>query len=87
MSEVYLDPAASIAVKLGGLENLASAAGVSLSRASRYRQPKDKGGTGGLIPSSRQQRILDWAQQHGVKLGPADFFSVPKTSGRERCVA
>jgi hypothetical protein len=87
MSEVYLEPAASIALKLGGLENLASAAGVSLSRASRYRQSKDKGGTGGLIPSNRQQRILDWAQQHGVKLGPSDFFSASRSSEHSRHVA
>ena len=76
MSDTYLDPAASLAVKLGGLENLAAAAGVSVSRASRYRQPKSKGGTDGLIPSTRQQRILDWAVQRGVPITPADFFSV-----------
>jgi hypothetical protein len=84
MSEVYLDPAASLAVKLGGLENLASAAGVSLSRASRYRQSKDKGGTGGLIPSNRQQRILDWAARNGIDIGPQDFFSAAKVRRRER---
>lgn len=75
MSEVYLDPAASLAIKLGGLENLAAAAGVSLSRASRYRKPKEKGGTGGLIPASRQSLILQWAKANGKQVGPADFFA------------
>lgn len=87
MTDFYLEPAATLAVKLGGLEKLAEAAGVSVSRASRYRQPKEKGGTGGLVPSSRQQRILDWAKSNGVKLGPEDFFVPRRMSECPRHVA
>lgn len=78
MTDAYLEPAASLAEKLGGLEALAAAAGVSISRASRYRQPKDKGGTGGLIPSHRQQRILNWAREHKKQIDPRDFFPPEK---------
>jgi len=87
MTDDHLDPAATLAIKLGGLEKLAEAAGVSVSRASRYRQPKEKGGTGGLVPSSRQQRILDWAERNNIKLGPSDFFASRKTSDFSRHVA
>lgn len=79
MSDIYLDPAASIVAKFGTLKKLADAAGVSESRACRWRLPKEVGGTGGIIPSTRQQRILDWAAQNGVKIGPEDFFSGPKS--------
>ena len=80
MKEQHLEPAATIATKLdgingrSGLENLAEAGEVSLSRACRWRLPKDQGGTGGWIPSSRQQRILDWAKARKIDLKPDDFF-------------
>jgi hypothetical protein len=74
MSDAYLDPAASIAVKFRTLKRLAEAAGVSESRACRWRLPKELGGTGGMIPSGRQQRILDWAAENGVPISPEDFF-------------
>jgi len=84
MSDTYLDPAASLVAKFGTLKRLADAAGVSESRACRWRLPKELGGTGGIIPSTRQQRILDWAARNGIDIGPQDFFSAAKVRRRER---
>lgn len=84
MSETYLDPAASIVAKFGTLKRLADAAGVSESRACRWRLPKELGGTGGLIPSTRQQRILEWAGANGINIRPEDFFASAKVRRRER---
>jgi hypothetical protein len=78
MAEIYLEPAATIIQKLGGLEPTAEAARVSVSRVCRWRKPKELGGTGGLIPSGRQQPLIDWARSKGIELEPADFFASVK---------
>jgi len=74
MRNRYLDPAHTIIERLGGLDNVAKASRASKSRVCRWRLPKIKGGTGGLIPQQRQERILDWAHKRGIDLAPADFF-------------
>ena len=75
----YLEPAHSIIEKLGGPAMAAEASGADVSRVRRWRLPKNpkdtkNSGTGGIIPASRHQRILDWARAHGKSLTPEDFF-------------
>jgi hypothetical protein len=74
MDHEYLEPAASIIEKLGGLDAAAEAGRVHKSRASRWRMPQSKGGTGGLIPSKRQPLLLAWAREKGKPLQAEDFF-------------
>jgi hypothetical protein len=90
----YLEPAHSIIEKLGGPEKAAEASGVHISRVRRWRLPKNpvkgkgnSGGTGGIIPATRQQRILDWARAHNIPLTPADFFvrNTHRSRSREGC--
>jgi len=81
MSETYLNPAAALMIKLGGPERMAEAAGVHVTRVYRWRVPKSKGGTDGLIPAKKQQKILDWARKNNIDVSPSDFFEV------ESCVA
>lgn len=83
MRNGYLDPAYTIIRKLGGIEKAAEASGASENRVYRWQLPRDRGGTDGLIPSKRQQRILDWAAERNIKLRPADFFVSRRQSTAE----
>lgn len=69
-----LEPAASIIDRLGGIQKVASAIGLSPTCVMRWRYPKAKGGSDGFVPSRRQQALLDAARIMGVDLTPSDFF-------------
>lgn len=69
-----MNPASSIVSKFGGVPVVAAAIGVPNSTVLRWTYPREKGGTGGAIPTKRQQQILDLAKELGVELAPADFF-------------
>jgi len=58
-----------------GVAILAEIAGVHPSRVHRWTYPKDREGTGGIIPAQHHQRILDGARERGIDLSPADFFN------------
>lgn len=90
MSDTYLEPARTVIAKLGGIQAVADALGVHFTRPFRWMLPKDRGGTGGTIPSKHHQRLLDWADQHGKDLEPADFFVARRRrprSGNDRVAA
>ena len=48
--------------------------GRDITRVHRWTYPKDRGGTGGLIPADVQQLLLDAAVKRGIELTPAHFF-------------
>ncbi|RVD13953.1 MAG: hypothetical protein EOS73_34790 [Mesorhizobium sp.] len=75
MSEAHLDPAKSIIAKIG-IDNVARVTGKHVSRVYRWMSPKERGGTGGLIPQAAQPVILQFAVENGIDLSPADFFPV-----------
>lgn len=59
--------------------------GIDRSNVSRWYLPKDKGGRGGVVPAEYQQKLLDYALEHGKPLTPADFFDWPtKMSDRRQ---
>ena len=60
--------------KCGGVPVVSEITGASVSRVYRWRMSKDRGGTGGLIPSSHHVAILNGARARGIDLSPADFF-------------
>ena len=72
----HLAPARIVVQKIGSVQLTAQAAGVDESRVRRWMMPREKGGTGGLVPTRNQQRLLEWAKQHNRPLRPADFFVV-----------
>lgn len=69
-----MTPAERIIDKFKGEANVAKAAGVDVSRVHRWRYSKERGGTGGVIPTRHQQNLLDHARESGIDLSPADFF-------------
>lgn len=73
MSDTHLDPAKSIIAKIG-IEKVSEITGKHVSRVYRWMYPKERGGTGGLIPQTDAPALLAWAQENNVELAAADFF-------------
>jgi len=70
----FMEPAQSIITKLGGPSVVAREVGVHRTRVSNWSRPREKGGTGGLVPQKHHRALLDLAQQQGVELSAADFL-------------
>jgi hypothetical protein len=73
MSDAHLEPAKSIIAKIG-IEKVAEITGKHVSRVYRWMYPKERGGTGGLIPQTDAPTILKYARDNSIELSPADFF-------------
>lgn len=70
------EPANTIIKKFNGLKALAEAADVSVHTVMRWRTPKEKGGTGGIVPHWHIGTILQAAKSRGIELSPVDFSPV-----------
>lgn len=75
MSRLMDNVAARIIEKCGGHRAVAEMVGAHVSRVHRWTYPKERGGTGGLIPSAQQAPLLAAARARGIPLEPADFFA------------
>lgn len=69
-----LEPAKSIISRLGGLTVVQSVTGASRTRVYRWTQPKENGGTGGLIPLGHAPKLLEYAKANRIKISADDFF-------------
>lgn len=74
----WLEPAASVVRKIGGVEMTAVVCGVTKQTVYKWFYPTHPAsgarGTGGLIPADRQQIILEWSRRNGNPVKPDDFF-------------
>lgn len=75
MNENHLDPAKSIIAKIG-IEKVSEVTGKHVSRVYRWMYPKERGGTGGLIPQSDAPALLSYAKANDIELSPAEFFGI-----------
>ena len=66
--------AENIIQKCGGHKAVSEMAGVDVTRVYRWTYPRDRGGTGGLVPAKHHQTLLRRARERGLDLRPADFF-------------
>lgn len=73
MSETHLNPAKSVIGKIG-IDKVAEITGKHVSRVYRWMYPKERGGTGGLIPQADAPALLAYAKANGIKLSKGDFF-------------
>ena len=71
---VRMEPASSIIEALGGPNAVAEIAGVHRTRVSNWMRPKDKGGTGGLIPFRHAPLLIEAARRRGISLSADDFL-------------
>ena len=76
-----LRPAATVIEKCGGIERTAQLVGRHRSVVNRWLLPKERGGTGGLVPAHHQPTLLAKAQQEGIKLNHRDFFDNASSEG------
>ena len=78
----YLDPAYSVIRKYSGpdgrlsagIDAVAAITGADRTRVYRWMRPREKGGTGGLIPSQQQKKLFEHVKENGGPLKPRDFF-------------
>lgn len=68
-----LEPATSIIDRFGGPDVVQEITGVDRTRVYRWTQPKEKGGTGGVIPLKPAQKLWAHAQANGLPV-PSDIF-------------
>lgn len=76
MSEIHLDPAKSIIAKIGGVDVVASVTGKHISRVYRWMYPKERGGTGGLIPQVEAIKLLSHARSNSIDLDAEEILGV-----------
>lgn len=67
-------PADKVITAFNGVRPLARALGRNPSSIVRWRRPKEKGGTGGGIPSGLQGAILKLAAERGLSLSADDLI-------------
>lgn len=73
-------PAFRVIQKCGGFARTAEIVQMSESWVYRWTYDKASGGTGGVIPRTAQDSLLDASRKGLVKIKPADFFEVPTPS-------
>lgn len=67
-------PAERVIDAFRGVRATARALGRNPSSISRWRKPRDEGGTGGRVPSSLQAEVLQKAREAGIPLTAADLI-------------
>jgi hypothetical protein len=68
-----LEPAATIISRFGGPDKVQEITKASRTRVYRWTQPKEAGGTGGLIPMVHAVKLIDEARRTGIEISLDDF--------------
>jgi hypothetical protein len=69
-----LEPAETIISRFGGPAAVAKLVSVHRTRVSNWKRPREKGGTGGLIPQQYHRILLDYAVENSIELAAEDFL-------------
>lgn len=80
MSDKHLDPARSVIAKIG-IEKVAEVTGKHVSRVYRWMHPKERGGTGGVIPHAAAAALLSYARENGIPLTASEFLEPHPATG------
>lgn len=76
MATKALNPAASIIEKFGGVEAVMNITQASRTRVYRWTQPRENGGTDGIIPTPHARKLLAHAEvDRRIKVTAKDFFA------------
>lgn len=70
----FLEPASSIIDRFGGQVAVQNITGASRTRVYRWTQPKEAGGTGGMVPTDSAIKLLRYAREHGIQVTAEDFL-------------
>jgi len=74
------EPANTIITKFKGLKPLAEVCDVKVHTVMRWRMPREKGGTGGVVPHWHVQAILNAARERGIDVRASDFAPIAETA-------
>ncbi len=74
-----MEPAATVIDRLGGPKVVSEITGAAYTAPYRWQYPRDKGGTGGLIPQKHHLTLLSYAQENGIPLSASDFLPAAST--------
>lgn len=78
-----MDPASSIIKRLGGEAVVSRITETAYTAPYRWQYPREKKGTGGVIPQRHHPVLLDYARSKGIVLRADDFLpSSPRKSRR-----
>lgn len=69
-----MEPARTIVRKLGGPAKVAELTGAASTAPYRWQYPREKGGTGGVIPQRHHRKLLDYARENRIELKAEDFL-------------
>jgi hypothetical protein len=72
-----MTPAELVLSKIGGPAIAAQVCQVDPSTPHRWTYPRDKSGTGGIIPVKYHRALLQYASENGIDLRAADFYEQP----------
>lgn len=72
--KIRLNPAAAVIDGCGGVAEVSKVTGVDRTQVWRWTQPKEAGGTGGLVPSEHQDDLLSYAKKKKLPLTAEMFF-------------
>ncbi|WCR17534.1 hypothetical protein [Paracoccus alcaliphilus] len=75
-----MEPAHTIISRLGGASKVAEICGVQRSAPWKWTQPKEKGGTDGIIPKAHAPAIIEAGKKIGLDI-PVSAF-IPGFTGR-----
>lgn len=76
-----MNQAQAIVEKFGSVKKLADAIGVGVPAVYKWTYPKERNGTGGLIPADKQLDILEAAKRLNIELKAEDFFPAGSFDG------
>jgi hypothetical protein len=69
-----MEPARTVIKRLGGEAKVAEVTDTAYTAPYRWQHPKDKGGTGGLIPQKYHRALLAYALVNNIPLSAEDFL-------------
>lgn len=75
-SEKTVTIADQVIFRCGGKKVVSDWLGLDLAQVYKFTYPKEKGGTGGLIPARHQPTLLAKAREAGRSLQATDFFEL-----------
>lgn len=77
----YLEPAHTVIRKFSpdgslraGIEVVSKVTGSDKTAVYRWMRPKKKGGTGGLVPTKQQPKLLEYAQHQQIPIQAAELI-------------
>lgn len=79
-----MEPASTIVKALGGPSAVARIVSTHRVTVHKWMQPREKGGTGGVVPHWHIPALVAHAQRNGVDITEADFALRPQISSDQR---